>query len=151
MERKLDEYCRHGRWHNWICLILTILNIHKVHQSRRGTALGCATLELFLRRKTFPISPFPEVSKGGHFSHENPRLNPISHFSGQNSIFWSQNVMWEVGNGMWAFKILISSFWFLTSHFLHLTSKSFHSVDFIFLVAIWQLHILIISNVKILI
>ena len=51
--------------------------------------------------------------RGPHFSRENPHLNPISHFSGPNSIFWSQNVMWEVGNGMWAFKILISSFWLL--------------------------------------
>ena len=46
--------------------------------------------------------------------------------------------MWEAGNGMWAFKIPISSFWFLTSHFLHLASKSFHSMDFIFLVVLWQ-------------
>ena len=94
--------------------------------------------ETYLVRKMWP--------RGEHFSRENPRLNLISHFSGQNSIVCSQIVMWEVGNGMWAFKILISSFWFLKSHFLHFTSKSFYSIDFTFLGVMWQLHVLLFSN-----
>ena len=47
-------------------------------------------------------------SRGRHFSHENPHLNPISHFSGPNSM---------------SFHIQLSNSWFLISHNLFLVSN----------------------------
>ena len=72
------------------------------------------------------------LSWGGYFSYENSRLILISHFSGPNSIFYSNAINLEMGNGMWAFEILIPTSYFpsLTSHIKFSTSHihSFHSI-----------------------
>ena len=69
---------------------------------------------------------------GGHFSHENPHLNPISHFSGPNSIFFIKMSCrkWEMGFKHWKSSFPTSDFPFLTSHISFLASciPYFHSI-----------------------
>ena len=61
---------------------------------------------------------------GRHFSHENPHLSPISHFSGQNSIFCIKNIFkmlcgkWEMRSKHSKSSLPISDFPFLTSYFV---------------------------------
>ena len=58
------------------------------------------------------------LARGGHFSHENPHLNPISHFSGPNSIFFIKMSCrkWEMGCKHSKSSFPTSDFPFLTSH-----------------------------------
>ena len=56
-------------------------------------------------------------SGGRHFSHENPHLIPISHFSGQNSI-----VCIEMSCGKWEMRSEHYESSFLISHIPHLIS-----------------------------